>query len=337
MTDSAIGFFGLDPGGARVEIGSRMRLHEIQDDTLNQHLDDISRDGMDVFLLNEGSVRGAVLNGTQLVNQMRANHGIGVLETLLLGHAYLAAGLLTSQMKSKDRMSLSFQGDGPVGGITVESNVDGEVRGYLRNDSIELDEPLESFDTAPFIGSGFLSVTRFPQGAYVPYTGQVELEYQSIAKDLANYFLRSEQTPTAFNLSIQFDEDGRVTGAGGLMVQAMPDATEDTRVELEEIIQDLPSLGQLFASGDTTARVVHNHFGEFSPEIVGTRGVEFSCPCSRERFSRFLVALGPEELADIQENGPLPLKTTCWNCGSTYEFSAEAVADLRREASPQVG
>ncbi len=337
MTDSVIRSCRLDPGPVSVEIEGRMRLHEIQDETLNQHLDDISRDGMDVFLLNEGSVRGAVLNGTQLINQMRANHDLGVLETLLLGHSYLAAGLLTSQMKSQDRMSLSFQGDGPVGGITVESNVHGEVRGYLRNDSIELDEPLESFDTGPFIGTGFLSVTRFPQGAYVPYTGQVELEYQSIAKDLANYFLRSEQTPTAFNLSIQFDEDGRATGAGGLLVQAMPNATDDTRIELEEIIQDLPSLGQLFASGDTTAHVVHNHFSEFSPEIVGTRGVEFSCPCSRERFARFLVALGPEELADIQENGPLPLKTTCWNCGSTYEFSGDAVGDLRREASPQAG
>ncbi|MFP4374131.1 MAG: Hsp33 family molecular chaperone HslO [Spirochaetaceae bacterium] len=314
-----------------------MRLQEIRDNSLNQHLDEISRDGMDVFLLNEGAVRGAVLNGTQLVNQMRANHELGVLETLLLGHSYLAAGLLTSQMKSRDRMSLSFQSDGPVGGITVESNVHGEVRGYLRNDSIELEGPLESFDTGPFIGDGFLSVTRFPQGAHVPYTGQVELEYRSIAKDLANYFLRSEQTPTAFNLSIQFDEEGRATGAGGLLVQAMPDATDETRTELEEIIRDLPSLGRLFASGDTTAHVVHTHFAEFSPDIVGTRSVEFSCPCSRERFARFLVALGPEELEDIEEHGPLPLRTTCWNCGSTYEFNENAVADLRREAGRRAG
>jgi molecular chaperone Hsp33 len=219
----------------------------------------------------------------------------------------------------------------------VESNVHGEVRGYLRNDTIEIDEPLESFDTAPFLGGGFLSVTRFPQGAYAPYTGQVELEYHSIAKDLANYFLRSEQTPTAFNLSVQFDEEGRATGAGGLLVQAMPSATDDTRVELEEIIRDLPSLGRRFASGDTTANLVHSHFGDFSPEIVGSRSVEFSCPCSRERFARFLVALGPDELDDIERNGPIPLRTTCWNCGSTYEFDEDAVSELRRAASPQAG
>jgi molecular chaperone Hsp33 len=163
----------------------------------------------------------------------------------------------------------------------------------------------------------------------------VELEYQSIAGDLANYFLRSEQTPTAFNLSVQFDEEGRATGAGGLLVQAMPTAADATRGELEEIIRDLPSLGRLFASGDTTAHLVHNHFSEFSPEIVGSRSVEFSCPCSRERFSRFLVALGPEELDDIEENGPLPLRTTCWNCGSTYEFGEQAISDMRREAQPE--
>jgi molecular chaperone Hsp33 len=220
-----------------------------------------------------------------------------------------------------------------VGGITVESNVLGEVRGYLKNDAIEVTEPLESFDTSPFIGPGYLSVTRFPQGARVPYTGQVELEYQSIAKDLANYFLRSEQTPTALNLSVQFDTEGRTTGAGGLMVQAMPTASDKTRTDLEEIISDLPSLGRLFASGDTTARVIHGHFGGFEPEVVGTRGVEFSCPCSRERFARFLVALGPQELEDIEENGPIPLRTTCWNCGSTYEFDHDAVTELRRQAT----
>lgn len=310
-----------------------MKLEPIQDDTLNEHLDGISRDGMDVFLLGNGSVRGAVLNGTGLVNQMRTNHDLGILETLLLGHSYLAAGLLTSQMKSRDRMMLSFNSNGPVGGITVESNVHGEVRGYLKNDAIELNEPLDSFDTAPFIGEGYLSVTRFPQGARTPYTGQVELEYQNVAEDLANYFLRSEQTPTAFNLSIQFDEEGRTTGAGGLFVQAMPSASDETRTELEEIIKDLPSLGRLFATGETTSHLVHSHFSEFSPEIVGSRGVEFSCPCSRDRFARFLVALGPEELEDIEQNGPLPLRTTCWNCGSTYEFDPEAVAGLKHEAT----
>jgi molecular chaperone Hsp33 len=309
-----------------------MKLAAIEDQTLNEHLDDISRDGMDVFLLEDGAVRGAVLNGTRLVNQMRANHELGILETLLLGHSYLAAGLLTSQMKSQDRMSVSFESEGPVGGITVESNVLGEVRGYLKNDAIEVTEPLESFDTSPFIGPGYLSVTRFPQGARVPYTGQVELEYQSVAKDLANYFVRSEQTPTALNLSVQFDGEGRATGAGGLFVQAMPSATSKTREELEEIISDLPSLGRLFASGETTSHLIHGHFDGFSAEIVGTRSVEFSCPCSRERFSRFLVALGPEELDDIEENGPFPLKTTCWNCGSTYEFGREAIAEMRREA-----
>ena len=309
-----------------------MKLAPIEDQTLNDHLEEISRDGMDVFLLNDGEVRGSVLNGTHLVNQMRSNHDLGILETLILGHAYLAAGLVTSQMRSQDRMSISLHTDGPVGGITVESNVHGEVRGYLENDSIEVDEPLESFDTAPFIGPGHLAVTRFPQGARVPYTGQVELEYRSVAKDMANYFLRSEQTPTAFNLSVQFDSDGRTTGAGGLLVQAMPSAGDKTREELESLISDLPSLGRLFSSGDTTARIVHEHFADFSPEIVGTRGVEFSCPCSRDRFGRCLALLGPEELRDIEANGPIPLLTTCWNCGSTYEFDKEAVTELRREA-----
>ncbi|MFP4066936.1 MAG: Hsp33 family molecular chaperone HslO [Spirochaetaceae bacterium] len=306
----------------------------IEDSALSEHLEGISDDAMDLFLLGDGTVRGAMLNGTRMINEMRVNHRLGIIETLLLGHAYLAAGLLTSQMKSRDRMMVSLDAEGPVDGITVESNVHGEVRGYLKNDSIDIQEPLGSFDPAPFIGGGMLSVTRFPEGARVPYTGRVPLEYGSVAKDLANYFFRSEQTPTAFNLSIQFDEEGRATGAGGLLVQTLPSTDEDTRVELEHVIPELPSLGRVFSEGETTANFLHTHFTSFSPEVIGSRNVEFSCPCSRERFGRFLVALGEDELRDIAENGPIPLRTTCWNCGSTYEFGEEAVAELRREASP---
>ena len=307
-----------------------MEVQELEDPVLTEHLSNIAADGMDVFLLKEGTVRGALLHGTTLVNQMRRNHELGILETLLLGHSYIAAGLLTAQMKSLDRLAITIDTDGPADGVSVESNVHGEVRGYLKNPAIPVEGPVESFDLSPYLGSGILAVTRFPQGARHPYTGQVELNYRSIAKDLAHYFLVSEQTPTAFDLSVQFDREGRVVGAGGLLLQRLPDSAETDVTGLEQAISGVPSLGAEFAAGATPASLIRAHFGALGADIVGSRTVEFSCSCSKGRFARFIEGMSSTQIRDMIDSGPFPLRTTCWYCNSTYDFTREEAESIYR-------
>lgn len=311
-----------------------MKLAPIEDPVVTSHLDTIAADGLDIFLLSEENYRGAVLHGTRLVNQMRANHEIGILETLLLGHSYIAAGLLTSLVKGNDRIVLTIDCEGPVKGVAVESNARGEIRGYLRNQPIPVEGPVESFDLAPYIGEGTLSVTRHLEMARNPFTGHVRLQYGNLAKDLANYFVVSEQLPTAVSLSIQFDREGRVSGAGGLFIQSMPGSDPSGGARLEERVKELPSLGSLFAQGDTPAHVVNGFFSEFEPNLIGTRTIEFSCHCSKEIYADYLGSLPAEEFDDIRENGPFPLKITCHNCSSTYMYDRdelEALAQAREE------
>ncbi|MEE8441710.1 MAG: Hsp33 family molecular chaperone HslO [Spirochaetia bacterium] len=285
----------------------------------------VAADGMDIFLLAGGSYRGGMLHGTRLVNQMRANHRLGIMETLILGHAYLAAGLMTSLVKGNDRIRLDISCDGPVGGISVDSNARGEIRGYLRNSRIRIDTPLDSFDTAPFIGSGTLTVTRTIEMAKRPVSGHVRMEHGTLAEDLPNYFLVSEQKPTAVSLSIQFDREGVVTGAGALFIQALPESHHSVAADLDQAVRALPSLGSMFAEGDTPAHAIKTLLSEFDPEIIGSRTAELSCPCSRQRFGRYLHSLPTSELEDILTNGPLPVNVTCHSCNSTYIYGREEI------------
>ena len=161
-----------------------------------------------------------------------------------------------------------------------------------------------------------------------PFTGQISLQEGSVARDLARYFLHSEQTPTAFNLSVKFDNEGRAIGAGGLFLQALPGAEENILDEVEETVRTLPSLGEAFAAGETGVTVVKNQFRSFEPELIGTRDCAFYCGCSKARFGRFIEAISFEELKSIREEGPFPLKTTCHNCSSTYQFSRAEIEEL---------
>ena len=294
---------------------------KIYGETLKEQLIASARDRLYNFSLADGTVRGVIMNATRMVNEMRANHELGVLETLVLGRAYLGGALMTADLKGNDRLSLQIECSGPIKGLIVQSNAFGEVRGFLQNVPIPIEKPMSSFDLSPFFGAGLLSVTRYLENAKQPFTGKITLEYGNIAKDLANYYLTSQQIPSAFNLSIKFDKAGQVTGAGGLFIQAMPGVGEKTISELEDLVAHFPSLGEVF-SGDTgSEELIADVFGPYRPRILANRRVEFMCHCGQERIRNLLTMLPIEDLKDILKNGPFPVESRCHHCNTTYFFS----------------
>lgn len=296
--------------------------------TLKDQLKAAARDRIHPFILADGQVRGAILHGTRMISEMRANHALGILETLVLGHAYLAAGLMSGNCKGNDRIRLQIDCSGPIRGLVVEANAFGEVRGYLKTAVIAVEKPLESFNLSPFFGAGILSVTRYLEDSKQPFTGQVALQYGTIAKDLAHYHLTSEQIPTAFTLSIQFDQDGEVAGAGGLWLQALPGADQDAVARLEQQVPAMPSLGAAFHARREPKSLVTEAFGAFKPQFLGDYRVEFMCHCSRGKTRNVLGMLPAAELADIRQNGPFPLEMRCHYCGSPYLFHPSDIEAL---------
>ena len=294
-------------------------------DTLKGQYRASARDRIAVFLLADGAVRGAIVHGTRMLNEMRANHELGILETLVLGRAYLGVGLMAADLKGDDRVSMQINCSGPIKGLSVEANAFGEVRGYLKRVPIPIDAPLEDFDLSQFFGAGILAVTKYLESAKQPFTGQVELLHGNIAQDLTHYYLTSEQIPTAFNLSIKFGREGMVVGAGGLFLQAMPRAGDRLTAELETRVLNFPSLGEVFAGGQTSGPLVLEAFADYSPRILSDRRVEFMCHCNPGRLQRLLTLLPITDLKDLRDNGPFPLRMRCHNCNTPYEFSREEI------------
>jgi molecular chaperone Hsp33 len=305
-----------------------MEKKPIGDPITSRHLQTLAPDGIDVFLLEEGAFRGAVVHGTAMVNEMRANHQLGILETLTLGHAYLGTALMTGMVKGNDRISLSIECGGPIKGLVTEGQATGEIRGYLENVPIPVEEPPDSFDLSPFFGPGFLTVTRDLESSKQPFSGKVMLQYGNIGEDLAYYFTASEQTPSAFSLSIRFDQEGRVTGAGGIFLQVLGGRSEKSIEETQQALLEAPGIGDYFAAGGKANGLISAVFSSLSPDIIATRRVEFYCDCSKERFGAFLAAMKREEQEDILENGPFPLRTTCYKCSTQYQFSRREVEEL---------
>ena len=298
------------------------------DEIIEAKLGSIIADGISVFTLGGGRVRGALLHGSRLVNQMRANHRLGPLETMVLGQACLGAALLGSTLKEGDRIVLRVEGDGPAEGFSVEASSSGSVRGRLFQAPIGFELAPEAFDDSALFGSGSLSVTRYSASSPRNFVGSVALKSGRLAQDLAAYYLESEQTRTAFKLGVEFDREGRAIGAGALYFQALPGADEDFLARVEESLDGLPALGAYFAEGGTREMFLEKELHDLFPESMGEKDVVFDCSCSRERFASFFDSAEGGLLVDLAENGPWPVETVCHNCGSAYYFTQEELAAM---------
>jgi len=301
---------------------------DISGNSVKEKLKAAHNDRLYSFLLSNGTIRGAVVKSFCMINEMRANHDLGIVETLLLGHAYIAAALLTSNLKGSDRLSITVKCSGPVKGLDVEANAFGEVRGFLKNSSIDIKEPEKVKSLSRFFGAGFLTVTKYLKDAKHPYSGQIMLEHGSMAEDLANYFLQSEQTPTGFKLSINFDSRGNVTGAGGIFLQAMPDAHDDKLVKAETILKSIKASKGFTRKADVE-KLILNSFKALNPVFIDNRRVEFFCRCSKKKMGAYVSRLPGKDLDEILAESEFPLEITCHHCNSVYGFSKDEIKMFR--------
>lgn len=317
-----------------------MKKIEIADKELVEKINALPKDEMAVFVMADGRIRGALFHGTRFVNQMRAQHNLGILESLVLGQASLCAALMIPLMKGQEHLCWKYDVDGPAAGFSVEADSTGYVRGFLYNEHIPVDKPLENWDLKPFLGTGSMSVSRIHKEDSAPHISTVEVNSGNIAEDLAWYYKQSEQISTAFNTGIQFDRQGRVIGAGGMFLQVMPetggknnsgaskssssDAEADGQflARVEMAFKTAPSLGQWFSEGGKIEDIVYGLFREFTPSIALRRDIRYDCPCSEETFANYIKMLPKQERDDILRKKE-PLGIQCRNCGSVYTISVE--------------
>ena len=318
---------------------------KITDKELQAHLESVEPDAMRIFTMAEGRVRGALFNGTHFVNQLRAQHNLGILETMIFGQACLAGALTIPMMKDMEHTVIKYEGSGSADGYSVEADSTGYVRGFLYNEHIPVTKPLENWDLSEFLGVGNLTFSRVHKDDKYPQSSTVDVVSGNIAKDFATYFAQSEQIDTAFNTSIQLDKKGRVIGAGSMYIQIMPktggtaklgsqvdshaEETEDDEILLQKVenaFKACPSLGLLYSEKEVDSEdIILGLFREFNPTITMKRDIKFDCPCNEDAYIDYLKHLPKEQLEDIKKNGPDPLEIICRNCGSVYKLPVSKI------------
>jgi molecular chaperone Hsp33 len=236
-------------------------------------------------------------------------------------------------LKRGQRVGLKFEGSGPLKKIIVEADNSGTVRGFVGVPGVEVPLNDEKLNVSGALGSqGSLTVIK-DLGLKEPYRGIVNLLTGEIAQDIAYYFSESEQIPSAVGLGVFVKPDGKVSAAGGFLIQSLPPSEERTVEQLIENIRRMPFVTDLFREGKTPEDILAMIFSGIPYHGLGKRDLSLRCTCSRERIERVLISLGSEELQrTIAEQGETDV--TCEFCRTRYHFTSAELEDLRREITP---
>lgn len=287
----------------------------------------------------EGGIRAVGVITTRLTDEARRRHQLSYVATAALGRTMSAGLLLASSMKREhSRVNIRVKGDGPLGGILVDAGLDGTVRGYVENPSVELPPNQKGkLDVGGAVGhEGYLYVIRDVGYGY-PYSSTVELVSGEIGDDVAHYLATSEQTPSALVVGVFVEAQG-VTASGGILIQVLPKAARDEALvqTLEARVAQLSGFTPLLQAGKTLPEIFEQLLGDMGlvilPEI---QMVRFHCGCSFDRVLGALKILGEEELQDMIEKDD-GAEATCHFCGEVYQASshelAQLIEDLRAES-----
>lgn len=279
----------------------------------------------------EGGIRAVGVITTRLTEEARRLHKLSYVATAALGRTMSAGLLLASNMKrSGSRVNIRVKGNGPLEGILVDAGLDGTVRGYVDNPSIELPpNALGKLDVGGAVGAeGYLYVVRDVGYGY-PYASTVELVSGEIGNDVTHYLVSSEQTPSALVLGVFVGAQG-VTAAGGILIQILPKAERDEALiqTLESRVATLSGFTPLLQSGLTLPEIFHQLLGDMGLVILPeTQLVRFHCGCSLDRVLGALKILGETELQDMIEKDD-GAEATCHFCGKVYQASSDELAQL---------
>ncbi len=285
-------------------------------------------------MTRDGSARITVINSRAIVNEAVRVHGTSPVATAALGRLLTAASLMGCMMGEKeDRLSITVNGDGPLGKLIAASDYLGNVRGYVQNTAVEL--PLKKngkLDVGTAVGAGSITVLK-DMGGHEPTNGTVPLVSGELAEDIASYFATSEQIPTLCALGVLVDTDLTCRAAGGVMVQLLPFADPHVVDQLEKNAGALGNISAHFDRGLSLVDIANIALDGIEYDLFDEIDVGYVCSCSRERIAAALHSLGQKELnkmlsEQLAEGKAEQLDVHCQFCNTTYSFTADDVKKL---------
>ncbi len=279
----------------------------------------------------DGSVAVRALVATALVCEATERHTLAPTAASALGRGLMGGILMASAAPLGETLQIQLRGEGPLGTMIVIADADGRARGMVSNPAANPTRDDGQLDVGAAVGPGILCVIRSNPARGEPHMGLVPLQTGEVARDLAHYLSNSEQTPSAVGLGVATGPGGRIEGAGGFLVQALPGADDEVLARVESNVRAIESTAELVRDGTRGDDLLEILLDGVGARQKFRKTPRFHCPCGRDRVEQVVLLLGRDEIRDIVARREV-VEVRCEFCGERYALEPDEVGALLPDA-----
>lgn len=265
-------------------------------------------------LIYNQEVSLSVLETTELVNDAIKIHNLDDAAAKTLGGLLTCAAYMAGCLKSdRGAVSVTVKADGDAGTVSVSGDKNLHIRGYIDS------------SCGGRLNGGYLTVVK-EDGFYRPFVGTCELVGDDVSRNLMHYYDISEQIPTAISVGVKTD-GGRCVAAGGVVMQLLPGAAQETVDRAEERMQAFVNAAEVVERYGADGIISEFFGGELKDGATYLTFPEYKCNCSRKKIEGVIMPLGKAELLKIiEEQGSVSVH--CHYCNRDRVFKKEDVEKL---------
>lgn len=276
----------------------------------------------------DAQIRAFAATTKNLVERMRQMHNTSPVVTAALGRLLTGGAMMGIMLKGdRDLMTIQVKGDGPLGGMTVTADSEGNVKGYANNPQVILPaRPDGKLNVGGAVGRGTLNVIK-DMGLKEPYVGQTVLQTGEIAEDLTYYFATSEQVPSSVGLGVLMEKNNTVKQAGGFIIQLMPFAEEAVIEALERNLEQFRSVTAVLEEGRTPEEMLKLLLQGLDVQFIDAVDTKYLCDCSKQRVERAIISIGKHDIEEMISDGK-EVEVSCHFCDKKYIFSVEELKEM---------
>lgn len=290
----------------------------------------VHKDSLIRCITSDGAVMAIAADTTNIAYMGKKLHHTSNVASAALGRLLTASSMMGALLKQKEAsITLRINGGGPLGALIAVSDSSGNCRGYVEHPQTETEYYSNGkINVGAAVGKdGVINVMR-DYGSGDPYMGVAELISGEIAEDITGYYAVSEQTPTICALGVLINkEDGEVLLAGGMLIQLLPGATEETITKLESNVHKLEPVTTMLAKGMSILEMCQKALDGFEVEVLDEQPIDYICTCSREKVVAAIEKLSDDEIRSLADEKGYAV-ANCHFCNKNHRFTKGQLEEI---------
>lgn len=272
------------------------------------------------------NVKISIVDITESINQICALQQSSALIEMCLAKFTICNTLIAIDNKDNSKISTAYSTDVGVIKRIIAEFENNKIRATTKVKHFEMcdfGQPINTYDL--MIGNiGELYYSR-DMGLKKPYVSTIKTTTSNIDNMFANFLKESSQITSLIATDVKFDNDFKIKKAVGILIQLLPNHTEDNIKLLEDKIGNTKHLIDVLIKSTNYYEVIKDIVED--AKILQSSEILFECTCNIEKILNSVKLLGEIELLNIIKNKE-NIFVNCDFCNKQYEINYKDLNEL---------